>query len=142
MSTDPKIIFFNNFLNFHGMFWLEVDSITQTATVHRGECIHITPKETDRKGLNEMRVDGGWFSFESVGDAMRFFKVKKLSGEINYCLLCKPLDHLEDVSMARLDVTAPRTGCEACIKEVEVVDTKSRYKVILQKFKQRSGFER
>jgi hypothetical protein len=133
MRNDPKLIFFNNLSLLTGMFWLEVDASTQTATLHRGECIHIAPKESDRKGINEMRMDGGWFSFESVGEAMRFFKVKKLNGEINYCLLCKPLDHLEDVSMARLDITAPRTGCETCVKEVEVVDTKSSYRRLLSK---------
>jgi hypothetical protein len=133
MRTDPKITFFNNLSFFTGMFWLEVDNSTHTATLHRGECIHIAPEETDRKGINQMRTDGGWFSFESVGEAMRFFKVKRLSGEINYCLLCRPLDHLEDVSMARLDVTAPRTGCETCVKEVEVVDTKSSYRRLLSK---------
>ena len=115
------------------MFWLDVDNSTLTATLHKGECIHIAPEETDRMGMNQLRTDGGWFSFESVGEAMRFFKVKRLSGEINYCLLCRPLDHLEDVSMARLDITAPRTGCEACVKGVEVVDTKSSYRRLLSK---------
>jgi hypothetical protein len=133
MRTDPKLTFFNNLSFFTGMFWLEVDNSNQIATLHRGECIHIAPVETDRKGINQMRTDGGWFSFESVGEAMRFFKVKRLSGEINYCLLCRPLDHLEDVSMARLDITEPRTGCEACVKEVEVVDTKSSYRRLLSK---------
>jgi hypothetical protein len=132
MRTDPKLTFFDIQSLLTGMFWLEVDNSTQTATLHRGECIHITPKETDRKGINQMRTDGGWFSFESIGEAMRF-KVKRLSGEINYCLLCKPLDHLEDVSMARLDITVPRTGCETCVKEVEVVDTKSSYRRLLSK---------
>jgi len=133
LSTDSKLTFFNNLSTPHRMFWLEVDNASHTAILHRGECIHIAPKETDRKGVNEMKEGGGWFSFESVGEAMRSFKVKRLSGEINYCLLCKPLDHLEDVSMARLDITVPRTGCEACVKEVEIVDTKSSYRRLLSK---------
>jgi hypothetical protein len=133
MRNDPKLTFFNSLVLLTGMFWFEVDNSNQTATLHRGECIHKAPKETDRKGINQMRTDGGWFSFESVGEAMRFFKVKRLSGEINYCLLCKPLGHIEDVSMARLDITAPRTGCKACVKEIEVVDTKSSYRRLLSK---------
>jgi hypothetical protein len=115
------------------MFRLDVDLPTQTATLHRGECIHMASKATERKGVNEMKADGGWFSFNSAGEAMRFHKVKRLSGEVKTCLYCKPLDHLDDVSMARLDVTAPRTGCEACVTKVEVVDTKSSYRRLLSK---------
>ncbi len=117
------------------MFWLDVDSTTKTATLHRGECIHIVPKATNLKGVNELKEDGGWFSFNSIGEAMRFFKVKRLSGEVKSCLLCRPLENLEDVSMAKLDVTAPRTGCEACVTQVEIVDTKSSYRSILQKLR-------
>ncbi|MCX6648639.1 MAG: hypothetical protein NTV61_04540 [Candidatus Bathyarchaeota archaeon] len=115
------------------MFWLDVDLPTQTATLHRGECIHIEPKATDRRGVNEMRAEGGWFSFESAGEAMRFHKTKRLSGDVKTCLLCRPLDHLEDVAMAGLDISTPRTGCEACATKVEVLDTKSSYRRLLDR---------
>ena len=112
------------------MFWLDVDLVAQTATLHTGDCVHIEPSATGRKGVNEMLAEGGWFSFDSIGEAMRFFKVKKLSGEVSSCLLCRPLDSLGEVSMAKLDVRTPRTGCDACIV-VEVVDTKSSYRRLL-----------
>jgi hypothetical protein len=35
--------------------------------------------------------------------------------------------------MFRFDVTAPRTGYEACVKEVEVVDTKSSYRRLISR---------
>jgi hypothetical protein len=115
------------------MFWLDVDLPAQTAILHRGECIHVAPKATERKGVNEMKADGGWFSFESAGAAMRFYKVKRLSGDVNACLYCKPLNHLDDVAMAGLDINSPRTGCDACNTRVEVFDTKSSYRRLLDK---------
>ena len=90
------------------MFWLDVDLASHTTTLHTDECVHIEPKPNERKGVNEMRVDGGWFSFDTIGEAMRLYKVKKLSGEVASCLLCRPHDHLSDVSMARLDVMTPK----------------------------------
>jgi hypothetical protein len=62
---------------------------------------------------------------------MRFYKVKRLSGEVASCLLCRPFDNLSEVSMVKLDVRTPRTGCDACMREVEVVDTKSSYRRLL-----------
>ena len=115
------------------MFWLDVDLAMHTATLHTGKCIHIDPMDTDRKGLNEMKIDGGWFNFESVGEVMRFFKVKKMNGEVAACLLCKPLNEIGDITMAQLDISTPKTGCDACIKEVGVVDTKSSYRHLLNR---------
>jgi len=114
------------------MFWLDVDLVTPAANLHTEECMYIQPQATDRKGVNEMQLDGGWFSFDSVGEAMRFFKVKKLNGEVAACLLCRPLDHISGVSMARLDVSPPRTGCDS-VKEIEVVDTKTSYRRLLSR---------
>ena len=115
------------------MYWLDVDLVSNTTTLHTGECVRIEPKPKESKGVNEMRVDGGWFSFDTIGEAMRFTKVTKLSGDVASCLLCRPLDHLSDVSMARLDVMTPRTGCDAAVKEVEVLDTKSNYRRLLSR---------
>lgn len=115
------------------MFWLDVDLPAGIATLHRGECIHIEPKATESKGVNELRADGGWFSFDSAGEAMRFHKTRRLEGDVNACLLCKPLSHLQDVAAAELDITTPRTGCEACVTRVEVLDTKSSFRRLLDK---------
>jgi hypothetical protein len=114
------------------MFWLDVDLVSGAATLHKGDCLHIEPKATEQKGVNEMRTDGDWFSFDSIGEAMRFFKVKRLSVEVTYYLLCRPLDNLWEVSMASLDVRTPKTGCDICTI-VEVVDTKSSYRRLLSR---------
>jgi hypothetical protein len=115
------------------MFWLDVDLKAGTTTLHREDCLHIKPEATEAKGLNEMRADGGWFNFPSVGEAMRFYKVQRLSGEVQACLYCKPLDHIGEVSMAKLDVNVPRTGCEACGTSIKVMDTKSNYRSLVER---------
>ena len=115
------------------MFWLDVNLVAQTSTLHTDDCIHIKSLATERKGVNEMRVDGGWFSFDSIGEAVRFYKVKRLSGEVSSCLVCRPLDNLGEIPMAKLDVRTPRTGCDACVNEVEVVDAKTSYRRLLSK---------
>jgi len=61
-----------------------------------------------------MRVDGGWFSFDTIGEAIKFLNAKRLNGNVKACLILRPLDELGEVSMAKLDVRTPRTGCEAC----------------------------
>jgi len=116
------------------MFWLNIDLPTQTATLHKGDCIHADPKPTEFKGINEMKRDGGWFNFDSVGAAMRFFKTKRLSGEVHSCLFCKPLNQIANVTAASLDVKTPKTGCDACGTRVDVMDTKSTYKRLVDRF--------
>lgn len=59
--------------------WVEVDIPTKTCTIHANlECMYsIEKKETDTKGLNESKADGGWFSFGNMDEAE------------NYCLNLK-----------------------------------------------------
>ncbi len=33
-----------------------------------------------------MRVDGGWFSFDTIGEAIKFLKAKRLNGDVKACL--------------------------------------------------------
>ena len=115
------------------MYWLDIDEVSHTATLHTSDCIHIKPQTTERKGVNELQQDGAWFSFNSVSEAMRFYKTKRLSGEVTECLLCRPLSHINEVFMAKLDIHSLRTGCDACVTEVKIVDTKSTYRRLLSK---------
>jgi len=60
-----------------------------------------------------MHADGGWFSFGSIGEAVRFLKVKRVTVEVGSCLLCRPFNRFGEVLMSRLNVRKPRTGCDA-----------------------------
>jgi len=53
------------------MIWVEVDIPTNTCTIHSNlDCMYsVEKKETDLKGLNEMKAEGGWYSFVSLEEA-------------------------------------------------------------------------
>ena len=50
--------------------WMNVDTPTKTCTMHRVGCRYEVGKyEIDRKGIEELKEDGGWLSFESLPHA-------------------------------------------------------------------------
>ncbi len=117
------------------MFWLDVDYRSGKNTVHRDNCVHSVPENTNCKGVNELGDEGGWFSFPTVGKAVRYVKESKLSGLITHCVYCAPLKSMTPEPRAKLGVKATATGCAACggcaigQKEapanVEITDTKT-----------------
>jgi len=115
------------------MFWLDVDKPTKTATVHRDECVHAVPGGGEQKGVNEMRRDGGWFSFDSVGEAMRFHKEQQLTGRVIMCSHCEPLSQLAPEPMAKLNVRTVNTGCDFDARELEITDTKSQWRRLTER---------
>ena len=117
------------------MFWLDIDFKTGKNTVHRDSCVHSVPENSTSKGTNEICEDGGWFSFHTVGEAVRYSKVNKISGLVEYCKHCAPLKSMTPEPRAALGVKITATGCAACGKcaygqdskpdAVEVTDTKT-----------------
>ena len=114
------------------MFWLDVDKPTKTATVHRDECVHAVPECGEHKGVNEMLRDGGWLSFDSVGEAMRLHKERRLTGKIVMCSVCTPLSQHSPEPMEKLKVRSVNTGCDLT-SELEVTDTKSQWRRLTEK---------
>jgi hypothetical protein len=117
------------------MFWLDIDLKTDKNTVHRDSCVHSVPENNPSKGTNEMGEKGGWFSFPTVGEAVLYTKVNKISGLVEYCVHCTPLKSMKPESRAALGLKAIATGCAACGKcamgnesnseSFEVTDTKT-----------------
>lgn len=118
------------------MYWLDADKPTETATVHRDECIHAVPEGGEHKGVNKMHRDGGWFSFDSVGEAMRFHKERRLTGKVVMCGVCTPLSQHSPEPMAKLKVRSVKTGCDLA-SEIEVTDTKSQWRRLTEKLRGR-----
>lgn len=114
------------------MYWLDVDKAAETSTVHRGECIHAVPDARGNKGVNEMLRDGGWFSFPSVGEAMRFHKERRLTGRVTMCSVCEPLSDHAPEPTAKLGVRIAKTGCDHAT-ELMVTDTKSQWRRLTEK---------
>ena len=114
------------------MYWLDVDKTTETSTVHRDTCVHAVPDASTHKGVNEMLGDGGWFSFDSLGDAMRFHKLSRLTGRVEMCGVCGPLGDHSPEPMAKLGVRSIKTGCDHATT-LTVTDTKTRWRRLTEK---------
>jgi hypothetical protein len=71
-------------------FWLNVDRSTGIAKLHRETCIWCMPHDQSSKGVNEMKNSGGWYSFESLGEAERFCRGLDLDLLWSPCRFCSP----------------------------------------------------
>ena len=117
------------------MFWLDIDLTSGKNTVHRDSCVHSVPENNPSKGVNQMSEEGGWFSFPTVGEAVRYTNVNRISGLVEHCEHCQPLKSMTPEPRAALGIKTTATGCAACGKcasgqetkpePVEVTDTKS-----------------
>jgi hypothetical protein len=117
------------------MFWLDVDYKSGKNTVHRDNCVHSVPENNPSKGTNALEEMGGWFSFPTVGEAVRYVKVNRISGVVEHCKYCEPINSMTPEPRAALGLKATATGCAACGKcptgqgskpeTVEITDTKT-----------------
>ena len=54
------------------MLWMNIDKVFRTCVIHRDECPWVRWVMNNKpqfKGINEMKRDGGWFSFSSLREA-------------------------------------------------------------------------
>lgn len=117
------------------MFWLDVDYKSGKNTVHRDTCVHSVQDNNPNKGTNKLGEEGGWFSFPTVGEAVRYVKVEKLSGLTEHCRYCAPLKTMTPEPRAALGLKQQSTGCQMCGQcnpypekkpsNVEITDTKT-----------------
>ena len=73
------------------MYWLNVDLITGLWKLHKEGCRHCKPRETDFKGLDEMRGHGGWFQFASFEKAYEFYLSQDERHIWQPCKICQPV---------------------------------------------------
>ena len=56
-------------------FWVNVDKPTKRCVIHREECRYEQAKSgTPLKGINELKRDGGWIPFNSIGEAQNYYE--------------------------------------------------------------------
>jgi len=67
------------------VYWLNVDKQSYVSKLHKNECPHCNPKETNLKGIEVEKYDGGWFSFTSVLDAKQFQETSFPKAMISPC---------------------------------------------------------
>lgn len=93
MIYRPSYLFYRweeNIFEEKTTVWVDVDLPTKTCTIHGNlDCLYtVEKKETGLKGLNELRTEGGWFSFEGPQAAEDYclrLKDKKDLKTINWC---------------------------------------------------------
>ena len=116
------------------MYWLRVDLDDSNHRLHREDCPHIVPEESETIGMGELKDSGGWLNFDSVGEAMKYTKDEKIPGIIDMCSFCKPLDDLRTEPMATLKVEQVESGMGPKSKEITITDTKSLWKRLSKRF--------
>ncbi len=55
------------------VFWLNIDKGTGVWKLHRETCRFCNPKETQLKGVNRMRRNGGWIRVDSFTSAHNMY---------------------------------------------------------------------
>ncbi|MCD6514125.1 MAG: hypothetical protein J7L07_04300 [Candidatus Odinarchaeota archaeon] len=69
-------------------YWVNVDFLTATCTIHREHCPFIIREETLGKGIGRYKHDGGWFEFGTLEEAESFCRKEKRCHKIRYCERC------------------------------------------------------
>jgi len=55
------------------MVWVNIDKPTKKCTIHFGNCTYVkNKKETKLKGIEELKSDGGWLSFDTIAKARHY----------------------------------------------------------------------
>lgn len=118
------------------MVLLDVDYPSGVNTLHREDCVHAVPTNNPRKGMEKLGPDGGRFTFNRSGMAVKWLKDNKVKGVITHCRVCAPLATMTPEPSASLGVRTVGTGCDASsLKPVTVTDSKTIYKNVVKKLK-------
>ena len=72
------------------MFWLNVDLLWKGWKLHREDCRFCKPKGSATKGINDMKDNGGWFSFHTIREAQDFYEKHGSEDLWQPCKVCKP----------------------------------------------------
>jgi hypothetical protein len=55
------------------VIWVNIDLPLKTCTIHTNNCLYINNmKGSLYKGINLLKRDGGWISFENIEEANQF----------------------------------------------------------------------
>jgi len=71
-------------------YWLNFDTSTRIAKLHKETCIYCKPYDQHTKGINEMNSGGGWFKFESPIEAEQYYRGLDIKIFWQPCKVCKP----------------------------------------------------
>jgi hypothetical protein len=70
-------------------FWLNVDKPAKQVTLHESDCVHVLNKqETEFKGVEEDKRDGGWHGFDSREEAENWYASNYIGFGLIPCAGC------------------------------------------------------
>lgn len=123
------------------MFWIDIDYRMGVNTVHRDMCVHSVPDNSSGKSVNSLGEDGGWLSFPSVGEAVRYLKANRIKGLTKYCEHCEPLNELRPEPRAALGLKSAPIGCSLGsnikppkkLQGIQITDTKTMARKLARK---------
>ena len=73
------------------MIWLNVNVPLKIVVVHKEECRYCRAGSSLLKGLNKMEKEGGWFSFDTYQDAIKYYRDHFMATmSLKKCKVCKP----------------------------------------------------
>jgi hypothetical protein len=71
-------------------YWLNIDFPSRYVMLHKESCIFCRPHEQKNKGVNEIRLNGGWYEFKSMEAAETYYEMHYTSFRWNKCKRCSP----------------------------------------------------
>ena len=69
-------------------YWVNIDYTKKTYKIHKKECKFCNPEQSRTKGINKLKIGGGWFSFGTLEDAKEYYKSINNKINIVYCKIC------------------------------------------------------
>jgi len=69
-------------------YWVNVDTVTKSCTVHTSECSH-QPRKSKFKNVRSMGRDGGWMPFPDYPSLVKYKRTQFSEFELCFCSFCK-----------------------------------------------------
>jgi hypothetical protein len=70
------------------MYRMNIDNPTRSCTIHAASCNTVLLRNTNRKGIEKMLTDGGWFGFNSMEEALAEYENNYSKFELKECRKC------------------------------------------------------
>jgi hypothetical protein len=70
------------------MYLLNIDNPTRSCTLHEANCNFVLLRDTNRKGVEKMLSDGGWFGFNSKEEALAEYENNYPKFKLKKCEKC------------------------------------------------------
>ena len=71
-------------------YWANIDVPTKSYKIHKVTCRYCQPVETPLKGVNFLKIDGGWIKFDDKKEVKQHWKKNHRNLDWAPCKVCNP----------------------------------------------------